>query len=401
MHFSTAILALLPLALAAPAPVTEELLQTRAEPAPVILPREGKLIPGKYIVKLKDGASDATIDAIIAKVAGSPSHVYKGKFKGFASKIDAATLAKIQALNDVEFIEQEAIFTTNTYVSQTGAPWGLGRISHHAKGSTTYVYDNSAGVGTCSYVIDTGILVTHTQFGSPSRATWLANYADSSNTDGNGHGTHVAGTIGGSTYGVAKLTKLYAVKVLDSSGSGTTSGVVAGINFVASDAQTRNCPNGTVANMSLGGSFSTSINSAASALISSGVFLAVAAGNSNANAANYSPASVATACTVGATDINDAKASFSNYGAGVDIWAPGVNILSSWIGSNSATNTISGTSMASPHIAGLGAYLLTLFGPKSPTALCTYIQSIATNGVITGLPTGNINKLAFNNNPTG
>ncbi|KAK3365500.1 alkaline protease-like protein [Lasiosphaeria ovina] len=400
MHLSSALLCLLPLALAAPAPVPGP--EPLAPRAPVIQPREGKLVPGKYIVKLKDGASNEALDAVISKFASiKPDHVYKAssKFKGFASKIDSATLAKIQAIPDVEYIEQEAIFTINTYVSQTGAPWGLGRISHHAKGSTTYVYDDSAGLGTCAYVIDTGIYTAHTQFGG--RATWLANYADSSNTDGNGHGTHVAGTIGSTLYGVAKKTKLYAVKVLDASGSGSTSGVIAGMNFVATDSQTRSCPNGTVANMSLGGSLSTSMNNAAKALVNAGVFLAVAAGNSNVNANTFSPASEPTVCTVGATDINDNKASYSNYGAIVDIWAPGTNILSTWIGSTSATNTISGTSMASPHVAGLGAYLLTLFGKKTPAALCTYIQTISTKNVIVGLPSGSLNYLAFNNNPSG
>ncbi|EOO01749.1 putative serine protease protein [Phaeoacremonium minimum UCRPA7] len=153
--------------------------------------------------------------------------------------------------------------------------------------------------------------------------------------------------------------------------------------------------------MSLGGSSSTSINSAARSMISAGVFLAVAAGNNNANAANYSPASESTVCTVGATDSNDARASFSNYGSVVDIFAPGVDILSSWIGSTTATNTISGTSMATPHITGLGAYLLTLFGAKTPQALCTYIQSIATSGVLTNIPSGTVNLLAFNGNPSG
>ncbi|KAK3358736.1 alkaline protease-like protein [Lasiosphaeria hispida] len=394
MIFTPALLAaLLPLALAAPAPIDAR--------APIIAPRGAEIIPGKYIVKLKDGASDAALNNAIGKVTTAKvDHVYKsGKFRGFASKIDAANLEAIQALTDVEYIEQESVYKINTYVSQASAPWGLGRISFHAKGSTSYRYDDSAGAGTCSYVIDTGIYTAHAQFGG--RATWLANYADSSNTDGNGHGTHVAGTIGSTLYGVAKNTKLYAVKVLDADGSGTTSGVIAGINFVATDAQTRSCPNGTVANMSLGGGLSTTINSAAKALVSSGVFLAVAAGNDNANAANYSPASEPTACTVGATTSADAKASYSNFGALVDIFAPGTSILSTWIGSTSATNTISGTSMASPHIAGLGAYLLTLTGKKTPAALCAYIQSIATNGVITGLASGTTNKLAFNGNPTG
>lgn len=394
MHFSTAILALLPAAFAAP---TAEPLSKRA---PLIAARAGRVVPGKYIIKLKESASDDALEAAVSKLGASKAdHVYRGrKFKGFAGKIEAPVLEELRALPDVEYVEEEAIFRINTYVSQTGAPWGLGRISHKAKGSTTYVYDDSAGAGTCAYVIDTGIYTAHSQFGG--RATFLANFADSSNTDGNGHGTHVAGTIGSSSYGVAKKTKLYAVKVLGSDGSGTTSGVVAGINYVANDAATRSCPNGTVANMSLGGGYSAAINNAAAALVDAGVFLAVAAGNDNEDASDYSPASETTVCTVGATDKNDAKASYSNYGSVVDIHAPGTSILSTWIGSTSATNTISGTSMATPHITGLGAYLLTLLGKKTPAALCSYIKSSAISGSITGLPSGTVNKLAFNGNPS-
>jgi subtilisin family serine protease len=173
------------------------------------------------------------------------------------------------------------------------------------------------------------------------------------------------------------------------------------MNFVTSDAKTRSCPNGTVANMSLGGGSSTAINSAARAMVSSGVFLAVAAGNDNANAANSSPASESTVCTVGATTSTDARASYSNYGAVVDIFAPGSNILSTWIGSTTATNTISGTSMATPHIAGLGAYLLALLGKKSPAALCKYIVDTAQSNILSGIPSGTVNKLAFNGNPSG
>ncbi|OIW27679.1 subtilisin-like protein [Coniochaeta ligniaria NRRL 30616] len=396
MH-ALALLALLPLALGAPAPAPVP------EPvaAPILSPRGAQVIHGKYIVKIKDGASSGIVDTIVGKLGSTKPHrVFKGDgFRGFASKLDGKLLDLVSKLPEVEYIEQEAIFTINAYTTQTGAPWGIARISHKAAGSTSYVYDTSAGAGTCAYVIDTGIYTAHSQFGG--RATFLYNAVDSSNTDGNGHGTHVAGTIGSTTYGVAKKTNLYAVKVLDSSGSGTTSGVIAGMNFVATDAKTRSCPNGTVANMSLGGGVSTAINSAAKAIVNAGVFLAVAAGNDNTNAANSSPASEPTVCTVGATTSGDARASYSNYGAIVDIFAPGTNILSTWIGSTSATNTISGTSMATPHITGLGAYLLTLLGKKTPAALCAYIASTAQSGKLSGIPSGTVNKLAFNGNPSG
>lgn len=168
----------------------------------------------------------------------------------------------------------------------------------------------------------------------------VANFAGGSNGDGNGHGTHCAGTVGGNTYGVAKKTQLYGVKVLDDSGSGSYSGIISGMDFVASDSSSRNCPNGVIANMSLGGGYSAALNQAAASMVSNGVFLAVAAGNDNSNAANYSPASEPSACTVGATDSSDNRSSFSNYGDVVDIFAPGSNIQSTLPGGGSVSCTI-------------------------------------------------------------
>jgi subtilisin family serine protease len=392
MHFSVALLALLPAALAAPA---AEPIQKRA---PIVSARAGRIVPNKYLIKLRDGVSDDALEAAIGKLGKAKAdHVYRGKkFRGFAGELEAAILDEIRLLPEVEYVEEDAIFTINEYVSQSRAPWGIARISQQDPGSSTYVYDSSAGEGTCSYVVDTGIDTDHSDF--EGRATFAGNFVDSDDTDGNGHGTHVAGTIGSATYGVAKKTSLFAVKVLDSEGSGSTSGVVAGIEFVASDAAKRSCPNGVVANMSLGGGYSASINRAAAALVDAGVFLAVAAGNDNANAADYSPASESSVCTVGATDSRDRKASYSNYGSVVDILAPGSDILSTWIGGR--TNTISGTSMASPHIAGLGAYLLALEGSKSPAELCNYIKTSAISGAISGFPSGTTDRLAFNGNPS-
>ncbi|KAI0600353.1 peptidase S8/S53 domain-containing protein [Biscogniauxia sp. FL1348] len=382
------ILSLIPLALAAPA--------KRSSPAPLLKPRGAELIENKYIVKLYDNAAVQALDDTMSALSADADHVYDVPgFKGFASTMDAATVEAMQNNPDVEFIEQDAVMSINAYVTQSGAPWGISRISQRS-GTSAYTYDDSAGEGTCAYIVDTGIYTAHSEF--EGRATWLANYADSTNSDGNGHGTHVAGTVGSVTYGVAKKTSLYAVKVLDASGSGTTSGVVAGMNFVTSDSQTRSCPAGAVANMSLGGASSSAINSAARAMINAGVFLAVAAGNSNVDAASTSPAGEATVCTVGATTSADARASYSNYGSVVDIFAPGTDVLSTW--NNGGTNTISGTSMASPHVAGLGAYLLALEGSKAPQELCSYIASIATSGVLSGIPSGTVNKLAFNDNPS-
>jgi len=390
MHFLTVATLLTGSALAAP-----------VREAPLLQPRGvAALIPNSYIVKLKDGASDATLQSTLQGLKGvSAEHLYKGskKFKGFAAKLSGANLDAVRKLPEVEYVEQDAIVQAYDLVTQDNVPWGLARISHRTVNATSYVYDESAGEGTCSYVIDTGIYVNHTQFAG--RAQWLANFADTDNTDGNGHGTHVAGTIGGTDFGVAKKTKLYAVKVLRASGSGTLAGVIAGIDFVASDAATRGCPKGATANLSLGSSRSTTVNAAAAAAVRAGVFLSVAAGNYADDSFFYSPASEPTVCTVGATDVEDYRAWFSNYGDLVDVFAPGVDVLSSWIGNPTATNTISGTSMAAPHVAGLASYLLALLAPKAPQELCAYIRNTSTPNTITDLPEGTFNGIAFNGNP--
>ncbi|CAP61427.1 uncharacterized protein PODANS_4_600 [Podospora anserina S mat+] len=385
---ATTCLLLPTLALAAP-PVRE---------APLLTPRgaaASQLIDGSYIVKLRDGSSSR---------ASPPSCPLRSWLPSAASRgVSILPYPADRLIHDakqksqVEFVEQDAVVQAYDFLTQEDVPWGLARISHRSPGQTSYVYDESAGEGTCSYIIDTGIYVNHTQF--TNRAHWLANFIDTDNTDGNGHGTHVAGTIGGITYGVSKKTSLYAVKVLRASGSGTLAAVIAGIDFVAADFPTRGCPNGATANLSLGASRSTAVNAAAAAAVRAGIFLSVAAGNSADDAFFYSPASEETVCTVGATDEGDVRAWFSNYGEGVDVFAPGVGVESAWIGGPSATNTISGTSMAAPHVAGLASYLLALLGPKTPAELCEYIRETSTNGTITDLPTGTFNGIAFNGNP--
>lgn len=224
------------------------------------------------------------------------------------------------------------------------------------------------------------------------RAKFLKNFAGGSDSDGQGHGTHVAGTIGSTTYGVAKKTSLFAVKVLGDDGSGTNSAVIAGMDFVSGHAKEENCPNGVVVNMSLGGETSDAVNQAAKAIVDAGLFLAVAAGNDGKDASGSSPASEESACTVGATTSDDTLADYSNFGSVVDVLAPGTDILSTW--PNGKTNTISGTSMASPHVAGLAAYFLGL-GQKAE-GLCDYIASKALDGVISGVPSGTVNKLINN-----
>jgi subtilisin family serine protease len=287
-----------------------------------------------------------------------------------------------------DFISENRIVTINQACArQTGAIWNLERVSEiniDLSNRRGYQYSSSAGYGVTSYIIDTGILITHNEFAG--RASWGTNaVGDGRNTDCQGHGTHVAGTVGGRLYGVAKSVELVAVKVLNCQGSGTTQSVVRGIQWVTSNA--RRPAN---ANMSLGGGNDPSIRSAVEASIRSGIPYAVAAGNDNSNACNYSPANVGTAISTGATALTgtgsnayDTRSTFSNWGTCVHMFAPGTSITSAWIGSNSATNTISGTSMASPHIAGALSLLQAVNPNASPAQLKSDIISWANNNMIT------------------
>ena len=230
-----------------------------------------------------------------------------------------------------------------------------------------------------------------------------ANFIDGEGSqDGNGHGTHVAGIVGGTRYGVAKKTTLIGVKVFGASGTSSTSAILAGVDWAVGDARNKGRTGRSVINMSLGGSYSRAINDAAKAATDAGIFMAVAAGNNGEDASNYSPASAPSVCTVGATDINDNRAKYSNFGKPLDIYAPGSNILSTWIGSSTAINTISGTSMASPHIAGLAAYVIAVEGTRSPTALCSRLQQISQrNAIKDANKGGSPNLLAYNGNGNG
>jgi subtilisin family serine protease len=229
-------------------------------------------------------------------------------------------------------------FSKRTLQTQTPGIWGLGRISHHAKSISSYIYDSTAGQNTCVYVIDTGINTAHVEFGG--RATSVTNWVTTETIDDlSGHGTAVAGTVGATTYGVAKLTKLYSMKVCDQNGNCAVSSVVAAIAASINDSANRGCTNGVVINMSLGGLNAgwSSVSQAVVTATQAGVLVVSAAGNDGANAANYLPASAAGSCTVGASDVNDAKATFSNWGSKLAVFAPGVNIQSTYIGSTTAT----------------------------------------------------------------
>ncbi|RDB21646.1 Cuticle-degrading protease [Hypsizygus marmoreus] len=350
---------------------------------------------GKYIVKLKDGASKS---AIFSKLKNSTvTHDWK-LINGFAGDLDSATVNLLRASPDVEYIAEDGI--VHTFVTQTNAPWGLARLSQDARLSNqdtsaltfTYTYDASAGAGVDIYIIDTGVFTTHSQFGG--RARWGATFGGYASADGNGHGTHVSGTAAGSQFGVAKAANIIAVKVLSDGGSGSLADVVSGINWVATAAAASGRP--SVASLSLGGGVSTPLDNAVTALTVAGIHVTVAAGNSNADASTTSPARAPAVITVGASTIADARASFSNFGSVVDIFAPGQNVISSWIGSTTATNNISGTSMATPHIAGLVAYLIAKNGNSSPASIAATIQSLSVKNALSGIPSGTVNFLANN-----
>jgi subtilisin family serine protease len=239
-----------------------------------------------------------------------------------------------------------------------------------------------------AYIIDTGIKYSHSDFGG--RATFGYDAVGSGGVDCNGHGTHVAGTVGGTAYGVAKAVKLVGVRVLNCAGSGTNAGVIAGVNWV-----TQNAKKPAVANMSLGGGVSTALDNAVASSITSGVTYALAAGNSTANACNSSPSRVASAITVGATTSTDAKASYSNYGTCLDIFAPGSSIKSDWYSSDTATNTISGTSMASPHVAGAAALVLAANPSFTPAQVRDNLVNSSTPNKVTSPGTGSPNRLLY------
>jgi subtilisin family serine protease len=343
-------------------------------------------IAGQYIVVFKDDVADALsrADSKIFKLGGLTKFTYDGALKGFAARLDPGAVALLQADPDVAYIEQDAV--VHTLTTQSGATWGIDRIDQRNRPlSGTYTY-TSTGSGVTAYIIDTGIQTSHSQFGG--RAAVAYDAIGGNGQDCNGHGTHVAGTVGSATYGVAKGVALRAVRVLDCNGSGTNSGVIAGMNWVASNHVAK-----SVANMSLGGGYSASVNSAANNLAASGVFLAVAAGNSSADACNYSPASAANTTTVAASTNTDAKASYSNYGGCVDLYAPGSSITSTWL--SGGTNTISGTSMATPHVTGVAALYKATNGDASYSTIRSWLTSNATANVISGNVSGTPNRLLY------
>ncbi|KAG8770339.1 subtilisin-like serine protease [Ceratobasidium sp. 428] len=345
----------------------------------------GPVKTNSYIIKLKDGVSqDSHIAKLVAAftAGGKIEHKYTDVFHGYAASLKGKDLDFIRQSKDIEYIVEDGIMTIDYEQGDETAALA-------ARSEATEVFDKRAnGAGVDVYGIDTGIYTAHSSFGG--RARWGATFGGYANQDGNGHGTHTAGTAVGASYGVATSANIIAVKVLSDSGSGTNSDVIAGINYAATQSRSSGRP--SVANLSLGGGASTAVDSAVSNAVAGGLHFAIAAGNSNVDAGSTSPARVGVANTVGAVDSSNRKASFSNYGSVLDVWAPGVNILSAWIGGTTRTNTISGTSMASPRVAG---YIAVRIGNSggTPAAVSSALKSSA-RAVVTGAPSGTTNLLA-------
>ena len=329
-------------------------------------------VPDSYIVVLKDSAVARdrvgdTAKRLSGRHGGAVARTYGAALRGFEVKVSASAAARIAADPAVAYVEQN--HTVSISGTQTNPPsWGLDRIDQrNLPLDSSYTYPNTAS-NVHAYIIDTGIRFTHNDFGG--RATSGYDAVDGGSADDcNGHGTHVAGTVGGSTYGVAKAVQLVAVRVLNCSGSGTNAGVIGGVDWV-----TANAIKPAVANMSLGGGANTALDNAVRNSIASGVTYGLAAGNdSGANACNTSPARTTEAITVGATTNTDARSSFSNFGTCLDIFAPGSSITSAWYTSNTATNTISGTSMATPHVVGAAALVASANPGWTPAQVRDYL----------------------------
>jgi subtilisin family serine protease len=349
--------------------------------APLQAAQSGRGIDGQYIVVLNQGADPRSVAAIAGV---SPRFVYTAAVNGFAASLNPGQLTALRHDPSVAYVEQDQ--RAETYTTQTGATWGLDRIDQrNLPLSTTYTYTSTAST-VYAYILDTGIQANHPQFGT--RAASAYDYAGGTGADCNGHGTHVAGTIGSTTYGVAKSVRLRGVRVMDCNGSGSTAQIIAGVDWVR-----LNRTNPAVANISLGGGLSAALNTAVTNLSSSGVFVAVAAGNSSSDACNYSPASATAVFTTASSEKTDARRTTSNYGSCVDGYAPGGSITSTWI--NSGTNTISGSSMASPHVAGVAALYKATYGNAASATIDTWIKNNATAGVITGNPAGTPNRLLY------
>ena len=352
-------------------------------------------IRDRYIVVFKSSVSDPEVEAAnqVGRMGGTLHFTYSHALRGFAATLPPQAASALARNPRIASIEQDQTVTTSA--TQSGATWGLDRIDQRNRPlSGTYQY-NSTGAGVFVFVLDTGVRSTHADFGRPSRV--LPGYGYTTIQDGrgtedcNGHGTHVAGTVGGKRWGVAKSAFLVPIRVLNCNGSGTLSGVIAGIDFVTGQRSLRPA----VANLSLNTGPSSSLDSAVGRAVDSGVTMVVAAGNRNVDACTSSPARQPKAITVAATTSSDARASFSNFGKCVDMFAPGNRVTSTWHSGDSATRTLSGTSMATPHVAGAAALLLETNSAATPAAVASKLVSTATANRISSAGSGSPNLLLY------
>lgn len=362
-------------------------------------------VENQFIVVLKDDAPSlearqAALKHLAAQHGTEHVSTYSVVLNGGVMRMSEAKAKALANHPSVSFVEQDSVIqliVPYSVSTQTPTPsWGLDRIDQNyppLNNIYNYSYD---GTDVHAYVIDTGIRFTHSQFGGRAAYGFDVINDGQNGNDCNGHGTHVAGTIGGADYGVAKNVALIAVRVLDCSGSGTTSGVIAGVDWVTTKAAKP-----AVANMSLGGGKSTALDTAVNNSVNSGISYAIAAGNSNQNACNFSPARVASAVTVGATTSTDSRASYSNYGSCLDLFAPGSGITSAWNSSDTAINTISGTSMATPHVAGVIALILQYQSQNqlstAPNKIAALLTQQSTANVVSNSGIKSPNLLLFSN----
>ncbi|KAG8909670.1 subtilisin-like serine protease [Tulasnella sp. 417] len=369
----------------------------------------GQVKTSSYIIKLADNVTDRSAhlewaNSMVAESKASDATTVQTfnqtVFDGYAGEFDDDCVAKLIASADVAWVEEDAVVRISG--SQTNAPWGLSRLSSSTPlpansnvNSLTfdYTFNDEAGSGVDVYIIDTGIRDTHRDY--QGRAQMIFSLPGLAETDDNGHGSHVAGTIGGNIFGVAKKTSLFGVKVMDADGSGSTSGIIQGIQVAMQAAAQSNRP--SVINMSIGGAGSRALDNAATAAVNSGMFVVVAAGNDAVDAGTESPARAPAVITVGAMNILDRVSTFSNFGSSVDIFGPGEDIISCGIADDTDVASLSGTSMATPHIAGLVALLVSQQPDITPAGMSDLIQSLGTSNALKGVPTRDtINLLAQN-----
>lgn len=357
----------------------------------------GETASGAFIVQFKENRTESR--QAWATRLGERCTGNWDSINGLASELDEDELNELRASPNVASIAEDGIMTIRA--TQNDATWGLSRISSAARLANQnaaarnfqFTFDDSAGEGVDIYVVDTGVLTTHNQFGGRAKAgpAFVNGRRQAVSVDGNGHGTHCAGTAAGTSFGVAKKANVIGVQVMSPNGSGRTSDIVSGLGWVLQEVGRTRRP--SVVSMSLGGGAAAALDAAVARLTAAGVHVVVAAGNDNIDARNDSPARAPSAITVAATNIRDAKASFSSFGSVVDIWAPGQAVISSSIGSNSATASLSGTSMATPHVSGVVAYLIARDGNISPAAMAAKLKSLSLKNVISGVPRGTVNEL--------